>query len=46
VSLLGATRARELAQELRADARIALDGLGAPAERLRQLADFVIERTF
>jgi farnesyl diphosphate synthase len=46
VSLLGATRARELAQELRADARTALDGLGAPAERLRQLADFVIERTF
>jgi farnesyl diphosphate synthase len=46
VSLLGVTRARELAQELRADAHAALAGLGAPAERLRQLADFVVERTF
>jgi farnesyl diphosphate synthase len=46
VSLLGATRARELAQELRADAHAALDTLGVPAERLRQLADFVVERTF
>ncbi len=46
VSLLGVTRARELAQELRADAHKALAGLSAPAERLRQLADFVVERTF
>ncbi|WP_324780676.1 polyprenyl synthetase family protein [Thiobacillus sedimenti] len=46
VSLLGAARARELAQELRADAHAALDTLGAPAVRLRQLADFVVERTF
>ena len=46
VSLLGAARARELAQELRADAHKALAGLGAAAERLRQLADFVVERTF
>jgi farnesyl diphosphate synthase len=46
VSLLGAARARELAQELRADAHAALDTLGAPAKRLRQLADFVVERTF
>ena len=46
VSLLGVARARELAQELRADAHKALAGLGAPAERLRQLADFVVERTF
>jgi len=46
VSLLGATRARELAQELRADAHAALADLGAPATRLRQLADFVVERTF
>ena len=46
VSLLGAARARELAQELRADAHAALAGLGAPAGRLRQLADFVVERTF
>ena len=46
VSLLGAARARELAQELRADAHAALADLGAPATRLRQLADFVVERTF
>jgi farnesyl diphosphate synthase len=46
VSLLGAARARELAQELRADAHAALDQLDAPAGRLRQLADFVVERTF
>jgi farnesyl diphosphate synthase len=46
VSLLGATRARELALELRADAHAALDKLNAPALRLRQLADFVVERTF
>jgi farnesyl diphosphate synthase len=46
VSLLGVTRARELALELRANAHAALEPLGAPAERLRQLADFVVERTF
>jgi farnesyl diphosphate synthase len=46
VSLLGAARARELAQELRADAHAALADLGAPAARLRQLANFVVERTF
>ena len=46
VSLLGVPRARELALELRADAHAALADLGAPAERLRQLADFVVERTF
>ncbi len=46
VSLLGAARARELALELRADAHAALNPLGAPAARLRQLADFVVERSF
>ena len=46
VSLLGVTRARELALELRSDAHKALAPLGASAERLRQLADFVVERTF
>jgi farnesyl diphosphate synthase len=46
VSLLGVARARELTLELRADAHAALAGLGAPAERLRQLADFIVERTF
>ncbi len=46
VSLLGATRARELAHELRAEALTALNGFGADATRLRQLADFVVERAF
>ncbi|MEQ1661238.1 MAG: polyprenyl synthetase family protein [Thiobacillus sp.] len=46
VSLLGAARARDLAQTLRSDAHAALDRLDAPAERLRQLADFVVERSF
>jgi farnesyl diphosphate synthase len=46
VSLLGTARARELALELRAEAHSALVGFGAPAARLRRLADFVVERTF
>lgn len=46
VSLLGVAQARELALELRADAHAALAALGAPAARLRQLADFVVERTY
>lgn len=46
VSLLGAARARELAQALRADAHAALDTLPVPATRLRQLADFVVDRSF
>ena len=46
VSLLGVSRARELAQEMRADAHAALDTLPASARRLRQLADFVVERAF
>ena len=46
VSLLGVARARELAQEMRTDAHKALANLGAPAERLRQLADFVVDRSF
>jgi farnesyl diphosphate synthase len=46
VSLLGVARARDLAQELRTDAYAALIDLGEPALRLRQLADFVVERKF
>jgi farnesyl diphosphate synthase len=46
VSLLGVERARELAQSLRRDAHAALESLGPNALRLRQLADFVVERTF
>ncbi len=46
VSLLGVARARELAQQLRTDAYAALIDIGEPALRLRQLADFVVERKF
>lgn len=46
VSLLGVSHAKALAEELRADAHDALDKLDAPADRLRQLADFVVRRTF
>lgn len=46
VSLLGVARAKELALRLRADAHTALADLGPSADRLRQLADFVVERTF
>jgi farnesyl diphosphate synthase len=45
VSMLGLSRARAFAQELRDDARAALAGLGAPARRLRELIDFVVLRT-
>lgn len=44
VSLLGLARSRELAEELRADALSALSGLGPEAERLRQLADYIVLR--
>jgi len=46
VSLLGTHRTRELAQELRADAQAALEGLGSRAGRLSSLADFVVLRKF
>jgi farnesyl diphosphate synthase len=46
VSLLGTARARELALELRADALAALADFGDEAQRLRQLADFVVERGY
>jgi farnesyl diphosphate synthase len=46
VSLLGLARARELAEELRADAHAALDGFGTQAERLRQLADYIVLREY
>ncbi len=46
VSLLGLQRARELADELRADAHAALAGFGEEAARLRQLADYIVLRDF
>jgi farnesyl diphosphate synthase len=44
VSLLGLPRARELADSLRAEAHAALVPLGDPARRLRELADFIVQR--
>jgi len=46
VSLLGLTRAKALAEELREDAHESLATLGGTAQRLRDLADFVVLRKF
>ena len=46
VSILGAKRARDLAEELRAEAHAALAGLGERSRRLEELADFVVLRKF
>jgi hypothetical protein len=35
-----------MAEALRAQAQAALDGLGAPARRLSELADFIVLRKF
>jgi farnesyl diphosphate synthase len=46
VSAMGVARARELAQELRGEARAALAGLGERARRLEEVADFIVLRKF
>jgi farnesyl diphosphate synthase len=46
VSTLGLARARSLAEDLRAEAAGSLEGLGGPARRLAQLADFIVLRKF
>ena len=46
VSALGVTRARQLAEELRGEAHAALSGIGAPARRLGEVADFIVLRKF
>jgi farnesyl diphosphate synthase len=46
VSAVGVARARSLAEELRAEAHAALVGIGAPARRLGELADFIVLRKF
>jgi len=46
VSAMGAARARQFAEELRSGAHAALDALGARAQRLRELADFIVQRKF
>lgn len=44
VSILGLEQSRILAQQLRADAHAALAPFGAPAQRLRELADLIVQR--
>jgi farnesyl diphosphate synthase len=46
VSAMGLKRARDFAEELRVEARHALEGLGAAALRLGELADFIVLRKF
>jgi farnesyl diphosphate synthase len=46
VSAMGVAGARRLAEELRAEAHAALAGIGAPARRLGELADFIVLRKF
>jgi len=46
VSILGVTRAKHLAEELHSNAQQALRPFGAKALRLKQLADFVVQREF
>ena len=46
VSAMGAARAKQYAEELRTGAHMALAGMGAGADRLRQLADFIVLRKF
>lgn len=46
VSILGGSRARELAEELRREAYQSLEVFGATAGRLRQVTDFIIHREF
>lgn len=45
VSLMGTVQAREFAAELHADALDTLAGMGS-AQRLRELADFIVQRQF
>ena len=46
VSAMGAARAKDFAEDLRRGAHAALAGIGERAERLRQLADFIVLRKF
>ena len=46
VSAMGLPRARQMAETLRAEAHAALAGIGAPARRLGEVADFIVLRKF
>ena len=46
VSVMGAPAARKLAADLHQEALAALDGFGPRAQRLRELAEFVVNRHY
>ena len=46
VSVMGLGRAKEFAEELLADAHTTLEPLGPRAQRLHELADFIVRRKF
>jgi farnesyl diphosphate synthase len=46
VSLMGMQQAKDLAKSLRDDARQTLSGFGCEANRLRQLADYIVLRRY
>ena len=46
VTVLGVAESKKLAAGLREDARAALEGFGDRAQRLRELADFIVLRKF
>lgn len=46
VSLMGFSEAKRLARDLRDEAFAALDGFGASAQRLKDLADYIVARSF
>lgn len=46
VSAIGLPGAKQMAEELRAEAHAALAGIGAPARRLGEVADFIVLRKF
>lgn len=46
VSLMGLQQAKDLAESLREDALQALSEFGAEADRLRQLADYIVKRNY
>ena len=46
VSAMGLGRARQFADELRAEAHAALEGMGSRSRRLGELADFIVLRKF
>ena len=46
VTILGANAARAFAADLHRDALQSLEGFGPRAERLRQIADFIVKRQF